>query len=153
MFHPLIQFITLFLLLLVIGIFWGPWFALHRSIHVFQAEEFIHIVKTMAANLAIPMRIMMPSCLFFLLLTAWTNQTGNIWVTGLNLSAFLLMAIAVLLTMLVEVPIVAQIKEWSAATIPTNWQLFRNRWVKYHVIRTSVSLASFACFTASVLFM
>jgi len=119
MFHPLIQFITLFLLLLVTGIFWGSWFALHRSIHVFQAEEFIHIVKTMAANL----------------------------------SAFLLMAIAVLLTMLVEVPIVAQIKEWSAATIPTNWQLFRNRWVKYHVIRTSVSLASFACFTASVLFM
>ena len=101
----------------------------------------------MAANLAIPMRIMMLSCLLFLLLSVWTNLSGNTWVTVLNLSTVFLMAIVLLVTILVEVPIVTQIKEWSTETMPTNWELIRDRWVNYHIIRTFVSLASCACFT------
>jgi len=55
--------------MLVTGIFWGTWFSLNRSIQVFSAEEFIHIGKTIIANLAVPMQFIMPSCILFMLLS------------------------------------------------------------------------------------
>ncbi|MFL5753265.1 MAG: hypothetical protein ACJ76F_07660 [Bacteroidia bacterium] len=67
----IIQFLALFFLMLVTGIFWGTWFSLSRSMEVFSAAEFIHIGKTMIANLAMPMRIIMPSCMLFLLVYIW----------------------------------------------------------------------------------
>ena len=66
---PIIQFITLFLLLLVTGVFWGPWLALHRSLHVFTKEELIKITKTLAVNLGRPMQILMQLCIVFMLLS------------------------------------------------------------------------------------
>ena len=60
-----IEFITSILLMLVTGVFWGPWFALSRSMQVFSAVEFVHIAKTMASNLATPMRIMLPLSILF----------------------------------------------------------------------------------------
>jgi hypothetical protein len=54
---PVFYFISLFLLMMVTGIFWGTWFSLSRSREVFSAAEFIHIGKTIIHNLAMPMRI------------------------------------------------------------------------------------------------
>ena len=148
--NMLIHFIALILLMLVTGIFWGPWFSLHRSLKVFNAEEFIHIVKTMAANLAIPMRILMPACILCMFLTAW-NFPKNSMNFYLNITAFCLTLISLIITIVVEVPIVSRITQWTASTIPSDWETIRNRWVKFHVIRTFASIISFICFSASVL--
>jgi len=43
--HKIIIFCSLFLLMLITGVFWGTWFTLTRSIESFPAEEFIHIGK------------------------------------------------------------------------------------------------------------
>jgi hypothetical protein len=144
--NQLIQFIALFLLMLVTGIFWGPWFSLHRSIKVFSKEEFAHIVKTMAANLAVPMRFLMPTCVFFMFLSVWIYPEKNSLGFYLNLLAFGLILISLLVTVLVEVPIVNRIIQWNAAAIPSDWEMLRNRWVKFHVVRTFAALAAFACF-------
>jgi uncharacterized membrane protein len=148
--YSLIQFVALFLLMLVTGIFWGPWFALHRSLRVFNADTFIQIVKTMAANLAVPMRIMMPACILFMLFSTLTYPEKNSWGFYLNITACILTVTSLIITMVVEVPIVNRVKEWT--TIPTDWENIRDRWIKFHVIRTFSSLISFACFTASVMF-
>ena len=63
-----IEFISLMLAVLVMGVFWGTWFTLTRSIHDFSAAEFIHIGKTIIANVAIPMRILMPATLLLKLI-------------------------------------------------------------------------------------
>ena len=55
----IIDFAALFLLALVTGVFWETWFTLTRSIETFSAAEFIHIGKTIIANVAVPMRILM----------------------------------------------------------------------------------------------
>jgi hypothetical protein len=149
----LIEFFALFQLMLVTGIFWGPWFALHRSMKVFNAEEFIHIVKTMSANLARPMQIMMPSCIVFMLLSVWFYPDKNSLGFYLNLTAFTLIVVSLIITVLVEVPIVKQIEQWTATTVPSNWGAIQDRWLKFHIIRTLSSLASFATFTTSLFFL
>jgi uncharacterized membrane protein len=147
-----IQFVALLLLMLVTGIFFWPWFALHRSLTVFNVEEFIHIVKTMSANLALPMRVFMPSCIFCMLLSVWFFPEKNSLEFYLNLIAFALIIVSLLITLIVEVPIVKQIEQWTIATVPYNWTSIRDRWVRFHVIRTFTSLISFVCFSASLLF-
>src|SRR5215831_16492836 len=51
------EFFALMLSALVMGVFWGTWFTLTRSIHDFSAEEFIHIGKTIIANVAVQIGI------------------------------------------------------------------------------------------------
>lgn len=66
-----LQFISLLFLSLVTGLFWGTWFALSQSIENFSAAEFIHIGETIIANVAFPMRIILPLCILSVILTAW----------------------------------------------------------------------------------
>ena len=51
----IIQFITLLLLLLVTGVFWGTWFSLSRSIEAFTPSAFLEIGKVIIKNVAWPM--------------------------------------------------------------------------------------------------
>jgi uncharacterized membrane protein len=148
----IIQFVSLSLLLLVTGIFWGTWFAISRSMENFSAAEFIHIGRTIIANLAVPMRIIMPSCILFMLLSLWFHPQKRSKTFYFSLAAFVLIIISLLITLLVEVPIDNQIKLWTATTVPTDWEQIRNRWEFFHTMRTVTSLGSFAFFSASVLF-
>jgi uncharacterized membrane protein len=153
MINLLTEFFGLLLLMLVTGIFWGPWFSLHRSINVFNAEEFIHIVRTLAANLAVPMRILMPSCILLIMLSVISYPNKDSLGFYLNGMALILSLVSLIITMLVEVPIVTQIKHWTVSTIPSDWETLRNRWLKYHVIRTFSSIASFLSFSASIILL
>jgi hypothetical protein len=141
----LLQFITLFLLMLVTGVFWGTWFSLSRSMEVFSTEEFIHIGKTIIANLAVPMRIIMPLCILGLLAYSWFHPKKRSTGFYFSVAAFALILIALLITLLIEVPIDNQIKTWTASTVPSDWTTIRDRWQFFHTARTFVSLASFGC--------
>ncbi len=138
-----VQFAALFLLALVTGVFWGPWLALHRSMEVFPGEVFVQIVKTMSRNLAMPMRFLMPACILFLALSTWLYPA--IPSTGFycSLAALALSIVALIITLLTEVPIVSQINNWKATEIPADWEALRDRWRFFHVIRMFASLAAF----------
>ncbi len=145
------QFITLFLLTLVTGVFWGTWFSLSRSMEVFSAEEFIHIGKTIIQNLAIPMRILMPACILFMILSIWFYPQKKSIEFYFNIAALALIIIALLITLMIEVPIDNQIKQWTSLTVPADWETIRNRWEFFHTLRTFVSLAGFGCFAITIL--
>src|SRR6266498_1364444 len=112
------EFAALILSALVMGVFWGTWFTLTRSIPDFSAAEFIHIGKTIIANVAIPMAILMPVTLLLLLITMWLSFRVNRSSFYLYGFSFLLMIITLIITVAVEVPIDNQIKTWTAATVP-----------------------------------
>ena len=57
----------------------------------------------------------------------------------LTLTGFALFMVALLVTVLVEVPIVKQIETWTVATLPGNWQQLRDRWGAFHVVRMVAS--------------
>jgi uncharacterized membrane protein len=147
----LIQFTASFLLLLVTGVFWGTWFTLTRSIESFSAAEFIHIGKVIIANVAVPMSIIMPSCILFMILSLWFYYPKNAVTFYFNILALLLIIITLLITLLILVPIDNNIKHWSASTAPADWESIRARWQFYHTVRTFTSLASFGLFTFSIL--
>ena len=147
------QFINIFLFALVTGVFWGTWFSLSRSIASITPETFLETGRTIIQNLAWPMRFLMPSAilsnlaLLFLLFRG--KRARAFWV---SLAGLLLFIVALLITLLVNVPIDNEIKQWTLATLPSNWEEIRDRWQLYHTIRTFLSLAGFGCALSSALF-
>jgi hypothetical protein len=148
----LTNLVALFLLMLVTGVFWGTWFTLTRSIETFSAAEFIHIGKTIIANVAWPMRILMPACILFMIVSAWWYPEKKSAGFYFNVTACLLIIIALLITLLVEVPINNQIKTWTTSMVPADWEAIRARWNVFHAARTFISLASVASFSLAILF-
>ncbi|HEX5171975.1 MAG TPA: anthrone oxygenase family protein [Cyclobacteriaceae bacterium] len=143
--------LTLLLVMLVTGVFWGTWFTLTRSLDVFPADNFIRIGKTIISNVAWPMRILMPATLLTLLwlcLIAAKVRPSFYFFAG----SFLLMLITLLITVMVEVPIDDQIKTWTVNTIPDNWTALRARWDTFHALRTFTSILSFVALSIGVVF-
>jgi uncharacterized membrane protein len=144
-------FAGLFFLALVTGVFWGTWFTLTRSIETFSAGEFIHIGQTIIRNVAWPMRILMPACILFMIVSASLVTEKNSVGFYLSVTACLLIVVALLITLLVEVPIDNQIRTWTAETVPADWTTLRARWQVFHTARTFVSLAGVASLILAVL--
>jgi uncharacterized membrane protein len=146
----IIQYTALFLLLLVTGVFWGPWLALHRSLHVFTREEFIKITKTMGANLERPMQIAMPLCLVFMVLSAILSPKKDSVEFYLVVASFCCLLITLIITMTTELPIVNKIRQWTVETIPSDWEAIRDKWVRFHALRVFPALISFGLFQAAI---
>jgi uncharacterized membrane protein len=149
--RSLIHLSALFLLMLITGVFWGTWFTLTRSIEGFSAEEFIHIGKVIIANIAVPMRIIMPAGILLMLLSLWLYNDKKSAGFYAGLLSFVLIIAVLLVTLLVLVPIDNSIKQWTTATLPQNWKDIRYKWDTFHAVRTFASLASFALFSWSVI--
>ena len=61
-----------------------------------------------------------------------------------NAIAFALFIISLLVTVVIEVPIVEKIVTWTVSTIPNNWEQLRDRWIRFHGDRVIAGLASLA---------
>jgi uncharacterized membrane protein len=146
-----VQLFALLLLMLVTGIFWGPWFSLHRSMKSFSKEEFIKIVKIMSGNLAVPMRIMMPCCILLVLASVLLFPHKESMEFYFAILSLLLIITSLIITIVVEVPIVKQIEQWTIQTIPSDMNSIQDRWLKFHVLRTLSAILSFICYVVSVL--
>ena len=146
-----LEFTGLMLTALVTGVFWGTWFTLTRSLENFSQVEFVHIGKTIIANVAVPMRILMPATLVVMLFVVWQTFRMNRNSFYLYCLSFFLMLVTLIITVGVEVPIDNQIKTWTAETIPPNWMSLRHTWNRFHSLRTFTSIASLGFFTLGML--
>ncbi len=59
----IMQFLSIMLFTLVVGVFWGTWFSLSRSIASITPETFLEVGKAIIRNLATPMRALMPGAI------------------------------------------------------------------------------------------
>ncbi len=140
---------TIVLFALVMGVFWGTWFSLSRTMDRLSAETFVAVGHEMIQNLGGPMAILLPLALLsalasLLLLWRAGGSTAAFWWL---LAGFLLMAAALVITLAVEVPIDNQIQDWTAATLPGDWRSIQSRWELFHTIRTLVSIAAVVAVT------
>jgi uncharacterized membrane protein len=144
------QATTIVLFALVMGVFWGTWFSLSRTMSQLSAETFVAIGHQMIQNLGVPMAILLPLALLSALVTLallWqARRTVAFWWL---LTGFLLMVAALAITLVVEVPIDNQIKTWTAATLPGDWRSIQSRWELFHTIRTFLSIAAVVAVTIS----
>ena len=143
--------ISIVLAALVAGMFSGPWLALTRSMATFEPSVFLAIVDRLNRNMAPLMTILLPVSLLSmapLLILAYGDRPTMF---ALTLAALVSFAVALLVTMMIEVPIVKQITTWTVATLPANWRQLRDRWGAFHIIRVVAGLAGFALLVAGAL--
>lgn len=151
-----LQFIAIFLLMLVTGVFWGTWFGLSRSIASISPATYLETGHTIFRNLAGPMRLLFPAALLAtlgvligLFRQRCENRLGGMFT--LNLAGLLLFVAALIVTLLVNVPLDNQVQQWTISTLPANWQEIRDRWQWYHTIRTFAALGGLALILAGTL--
>jgi uncharacterized membrane protein len=144
------QATTIVLFTLVMGVFWGTWFSLSRTMDQLSAETFVAVGHQMIRNLGGPMAILLPFALLSALITlVLVRQDGHTAAFRWLLAGFLLMLAALVVTLAVEVPIDNKIETWTAATLPADWRSIQARWELWHTIRTFLSIAAVVAATIS----
>jgi hypothetical protein len=146
------QFINLFLLSLVTGVFWGTWLGLSRSMGLLSAETFVEVGHAMIGNLGTIMAILMPAAMVStlpVLYLLYRRRPKRFYVTLLG---FILFVLALLITLFIEVPLDFQFSQWTMATLPANWQQLRDRWELFHFLRSSFAVIGLALLLAGALF-
>jgi uncharacterized membrane protein len=138
------QFISILLLALVTGVFWGTWLGLSRSMASLTPETFLTIGHMMIGNLGTIMAILMPTAILAVLPVLYLLYRERSRALYLTVAGFALFVIALLITLIVEVPIDNQIGEWTVTSLPANWQQLRDRWELFHAIRSWVSVIGLA---------
>jgi uncharacterized membrane protein len=144
-------FVHVFLFALVVGVFWGTWFSLSRSMSSIIASTFLEVGHTMIDNLGGPMAVLMPTTLasavpvLFILYRRHRRASFSLILAG---AALLVVALVIALT--VNVPIDDAINRWTVDTLPSDWTSIRSRWEAYHAARTFISLAGFGFVLAAV---
>jgi uncharacterized membrane protein len=144
------QATTIVLFALVMGVFWGTWFALSRTMDQLPAETFLAVGHQMIRNLGGPMAILLPLALLSALVTLallWPHRNAAPfrWLAA----GFALMVVALVVTLAVEVPIDNRIQTWTTATLPADWRSIQARWELWHTIRTFLSIAAVIAATTS----
>jgi uncharacterized membrane protein len=137
------QATTTVLFALVMGVFWGTWFSLSRTMHQLSAETFLAVGHQMIRNLGAPMAALLPLALLSALVTLallWRGGRGPAF--GWLLAGFLLLLAALVVTLAVEVPIDNRIQAWTVATLPGDWRSVQSRWELFHTIRTFLSIGA-----------
>lgn len=147
-----LELISILLAAFVGGMFWGPWLALSRSMKTFAPDVFLAIVHRMSPNMASIMTVMMPLGLLSMipiLALSYGRRPATFYLT---LGGFALFAGALLVTLIIEVPIVKQIETWTVRTLPERWWRLRDRWGAFHVVRVATSGAGLLLLVAAAIY-
>jgi hypothetical protein len=146
----LLDLLSITLAALVMGVFWGPWLGLTRSIDTFSPEMFLAIVHRLDRNLGGVMGVLFPVALVSML-PVIVMSFGHPVGFALEIAGFTLFVLALVVTAAVEVPIVKQIRGWTDSTMPSNWARLRDRWVSFHLLRVIPGILGLALLIAGAL--
>jgi hypothetical protein len=146
----LLDILSIVLAALVLGVFWGPWLALTRSIDTLAPMVFLTVVHRLDKNLGRAMTILYPVTLLSILavLVFSFGSTLAFWLIVAGLAMFIL---ALVVTTAVEVPIVARVRGWTESTMPADWQALRDRWVSFHLLRVIPGILGLGLLVAGAL--
>jgi uncharacterized membrane protein len=146
------ELISITLAAVVGGMYWGPWLALTRSLKMFKPEVFLDVVDRLNRNMAPLMTALTPIALLSIIPVLFISYGNQPITFYLNFAGFALFVVALLVTTLIEVPIVKQVAMWTPETLPTNWQQLRDRWGSFHIIRVVAGIVGLALLVAGAIF-
>ena len=134
------ELVSIILSAIAAGMFFGPWLALSRSINTFKPDVFLAIVSRLDRNIEPLMKVLMPITLLSLVSVLYFSYNQQMQTFYLTIASFSLFCVALVVTLVVEVPIVKQIITWSVSTLPDNWEQLRDRWGTFHVVRVIAAI-------------
>jgi hypothetical protein len=146
------EFVSIALSALAGGMYWGPWLALSRSMRTFKPEVFLDIVDRMNRNMESVMTVLTPASLLSIAPVLFFSYNAQPMTFYLTLAGFALFVVALLVTVIVEVPIVKQIVTWTVGTLPDDWQQVRDRWGAFHVVRVGAGMGGLVLLVAGAIF-
>jgi len=146
----LLDVLSITLAALVMGVFWGPWIALTRSMGTLGPEVFLIVVHRLDRNLGGLMGVLFPVTLLSMVPIA-VLTFGHPISFVLELVGIVLFALALVVTAAVEVPIVTRIRGWTHDTMPANWEQLRDRWLSFHLLRVIPGIVGVAALIAGAL--
>src|SRR5262245_46005740 len=114
----IVQFTNILLFALVMGVFWGTWFSLSRSIASITPDTFLELGRIMIKNLGGPMSVLLPAALAssgVLLVLLFRRRAVAAFC--LAMAGLLLMVVALVVTLTVNVPIDYQLNQWTVETL------------------------------------
>lgn len=144
--------IFLFLALLCAGLVAGTTFGIWQGYdpRALDAAAFVTVHQGSVHGL----NVLLPALGFItiasLAISAWLARRARpaLW---LLLAALVCMAAGGVITRFINQPINAEVMNWTAASVPQNWQALRETWWNWHIVRTLTTLAGFALLIATVL--
>jgi Domain of unknown function (DUF1772) len=139
-----LQFSAIMTYALVLGVFWGTWFAHSRTMDLLSASTFLENAQQYIANLAFPMRFLMPGSILLTFVTLFFIQEKHSWAFRGTLVAGLFLLLSLAITLIVNVPIDNLFKTWTLQSLPSDWEQIRDRWENFHCLRTWITLTGFA---------
>jgi uncharacterized membrane protein len=104
----------------------------------FQAENRL-FTKTMPPSLMTP-TVGILGTLFFLQSRSFAFMVASAFFTG----------VVLVITLACNVPINNQVSAWTAGSAPPTWRVVRDRWLKFHSIRTVAGVIAFGGVVASL---
>ena len=146
------ELVSILLLTFVSGMYWGPWLGVSRSFSTFEPDVLLAVVGKMGHNLGSLMTVLVPAALLSVVPVLALSFRGHPVTFFLALSALLLFVLTLVVTMLIEVPLVGEMTTWTAATLPPNWQQIRDRWGAFHLLRVIPSVVGLVLMLAGAIF-
>lgn len=147
------ELISILLLTFVSGMYWGPWLGVSRSFPALEPDILLAVVRVMGHNLGSLMTILVPAALLSVVPVLVLSYHAFPITFGLALAALLLFILTLIVTMLIEVPIVLQMTAWTPSTLPDNWQQTRDRWGAFHLLRVIPSVVGLVLMLVGAIFV
>ena len=146
------ELVNILLSALVTGVFWGPWVGLTRSVATFAPPAFLAIGYRLNVNLAPLMTVLMPLALLSAVPTLVLSFGAHPATFAFTVAGLALYVLALVVTVLIEVPIANRVKSWTEPTLPADWQRQRDRWASVHVVRVVAGIAGLGLLVAGALY-
>jgi uncharacterized membrane protein len=144
------ELVSIVLSALVMGVFWGPWVGLTRSVATLGPDAFIAVSHRLNRNLGPLMKVLMPAALLSTVPTL-VISSGRPATFYPSLAGVALFVLALIVTMAVEVPIATRTMAWTIDTLPPNWRQLRDRWASVHTVRVVAGIAGVALLVAGAI--
>jgi uncharacterized membrane protein len=149
----IVAFVALLLSALTSGVFFGTRASLGPSTKGFRPATYVEVQQATVRNLRPVMGTLLPASVAANLALAVVQAREETRSTAFALSAAgLLGQVASLaVTARYELPINSWVLTWSPTDPPQGWQTARDRWDRFHTIRTATSVAGLGCLAAAVI--
>jgi uncharacterized membrane protein len=137
--------VVLYLAILLVGIIAGLLFGTaieQQQLSALDAQGWVTARQSIDAVFSKLLPWIWNSALLLLFASAYLTHSIN---RALFVVSGLLLLVGIVVTLIFEVPINKQIAVWTPSTMPPNWTSLRDRWVRFHWLRTVAGIAAFVC--------
>jgi uncharacterized membrane protein len=135
------------------GVFFGTRAAIGPSTKSFRGTTYIEVQQATVRNLRPVMGTLLPASVAANLALAVlaARESDRPRAFALIATGLLGQAASLAVTARYELPINSRVLTWSPADPPPGWQAARDRWDRFHTIRTATSVVGFGCLTVAVI--